>query len=255
MTKANDTNLTPNEVVSTLRNSSLPTLIVEGRSDMVLYQAIEEMCFVNSIDIMPVGSRTILFEVHRRRAEFSKTPVAFLADSDMFAFGGIPPEHAGIIFTSGYSIENDILAGGKAFRILSKKHVPLWSNVLGAMTQWFASIVHRYLNGEAVEYKQHPSQIVDFANASFKSAAKSTLLSHAELSTQARTVLDAPTFMLRGHTLLDGFGHFLATVKQKPKCNKDVLLRMDLVSWESNNSIKRLIEEVQKVVTIAPDLN
>lgn len=247
--------MTASEVVSTLRNSSLPTLIVEGRSDMVLYQAIEEMCFANSIDVMPVGSRTTLFEVHSRRAEFSKTPVAFLADRDMFAFGSIPPEHSGIIFTSGYSIENDILAGGKAFRILSKKHVPLWSNVLSAMSQWFASVVHRYLNGEAVEYKQHPCQIVDFANASLKPAATANVLSIAVLSPQAKTVLDTPILKLRGHTLLDGFGHFLATVKQNPKCNKDVLLRMDLVSWESNNSINKLIEEVGRVVPIAIPLN
>ena len=248
MTKANEVALSPDEIVATLRNSALPTLLVEGRSDMELFHALEDMCFGNRIDIMPTGGRLALFEVFRRRAEFSTTPVAFLADLDMLIFGNIPPDLTGIIFTDGYAIENDILSGGKAFRMISGKHRSKWAQLISLLSQWFAAAAHRYLNGETVDYSQHPGQLVCFSARTLTPLSQAVLIDPEPLCEQAKRVLTEPTKYLRGHTLLDALGHFLATAKQKPKCNKDVLLRMDLVSWEANKSLQRIVSSVQTAI-------
>lgn len=248
MTKASDAQLNVDELVATLRNSSLPTLLVEGRSDMELFYALEEMCFENSIDVLPVGGRVALFEVFKRRAEFRTTPVAFLADSDMFIFGNIPPDLSGIIFTEGYAIENDILSGGRAFRMIAGKHRPKWSKVIASLSQWFAATAHRYLNGETVDYSQHPVQLVCFSAGTLTPKSQAVLIDPTPLCEQAKRVLAEPTKYLRGHTLLDALGHFLATAKQTPKCSKDVLLRMDLVSWETNGSLQRIVSSVQTAI-------
>lgn len=248
MTKANDVTLSPGEIVATLRNSTLPTLLVEGRSDMELFHALEDMCFGNGVDIMPTGGRLALFEVFKRRAEFPTTPVAFLADSDMFIFGNVPPDLAGIIFTEGYAIENDILSGGKAFRMIGGKHRANWAKIVSSLSEWFAAAAHRHLNGETVDYSQHPGQLVSFSAGTLSPVALAVLGDPESLCEQAKRVLAEPTKYLRGHTLLDALGHFLATAKQPPKCSKDVLLRMDLVSWEINMSLQRIVSGVRTAI-------
>lgn len=248
MTKASDAHLNVDELVATLRNSSLPTLLVEGRSDMDLFYALEEMCFESSIDVLPIGGRVALFEVFKRRTEFRATPVAFLADSDMFIFGNVPPELSGIIFTEGYAIENDILSGGKAFRMISGKNRTKWAKVISSLSKWFAAATHRYLNGETVEYSQHPAQLLCFIAGTLTPLSQAVLIEPEPLCEQAKRVLAEPTKYLRGHTLLDALGHFLATAKQRPRCSKDVLLRMDLVSWETNPSLQRIVTGVQMAI-------
>lgn len=248
MTKANNPLLSPDEIVATLRNSMLPTLLVEGRSDMELFHALEDICFQNKIDIMPTGGRSHLFEIFKRRAEFPNTPVAFLADSDMLAFGDMPPDLAGITFTEGYAIENDILSGGKAFRMIASKHRARWSKVVSALSRWFAAAAHRYLNGETVDYSQHPSQLVCFSSGTLTPLAQAVLIEPTAICEHAKRVCADPARYLRGHTLLNALGHFLATAKQRPKCSKDVLLRMDLVSWEENNSLRRLVRSIEVAI-------
>jgi hypothetical protein len=248
MTKVNDVALSPDEIVATLRNSTLPTLLVEGRSDMGLFHDLEDMCFGSRIDIMPTGGRRALFEVFRRRAEFRTTPVAFLADSDMFVFGNVPTDLAGIIFTEGYAIENDILCGGKAFRMIGGKHRTKWAKVISCLSQWFAAAAHRYLKGETVEYSQHPGLLVCFSAGTLKPLAEAMRVDPESLCEHAKRVLAEPTKYLRGHTLLDALGHFRATTKQRPNCSKDVLLRLDLVSWESNSSLLRIVNGVQTAI-------
>ena len=252
MTKANEALLSVDEVVATLRNSSLPTLLVEGRSDMDVFCALEEICFESRVDVLPVGGRLALFELFKRRSEFAGTPVAFLADSDMYVFNQPEPEFSGVIFTDGYSIENDILSGGKAFRLLHGKNRVQWEKLIEALSYWFASIAHRVLVGEIVEYKQHPNRLVCFSSTKLTPLGESLSINSDVLCEKSKKVINEPTKYLRGHTLLDAFGHFAAAVKLKPKCSKDMLLRVDLVSWDSNDCLVRIINEVRTSIGVVP---
>ena len=77
---------TVDELVSTLRRSKLPTVVVEGRDDMQIFRWIEDLLEANKADIFGVGGRPNLFGVYDRKSEFSHLPVAFVADQDKELF-------------------------------------------------------------------------------------------------------------------------------------------------------------------------
>ena len=109
---------TVDELVATLRRSRLPTIVVEGRDDMRIYRWIEPRVSNVDTSVLPVGGRNKLLSIYERRNEYSQLPVAFLADRDMWLFSGIPEQYNHIIWTLGYSIENDIYSGSELENLL-----------------------------------------------------------------------------------------------------------------------------------------
>ena len=252
MTKGNKVQPTVDELVATLRNSALPTLLVEGKSDMTLFQSFEEECFAGEVDIFPIYGRPRLLKLYARRQEYEHAAVAFLADADMFAFTPPPVEYAGIVFTEGYSIENDILSGGKALKLVSKKHRPAWEKILDSLAHWFASIVHRSLAGEILKYSAHPNQIVHYGTGEVKPSIQKILVNRMDLCSPSVVVLTSPVYFLRGHTLIDGLSYFLVETKNALKYSKGQLLNIDLLSWETNPALNRIVTEVQKTLQSRP---
>ena len=116
--------LTVEELVATLRNSDLPTVIVEGQDDMRIYRWVEERLGSRTANVLPTGGRPNLLSVYERRREFLDLPVAFVADQDMWLFSGIPTEYGGVIWTEGYSIENDLYADADLEKLLEPRGGP-----------------------------------------------------------------------------------------------------------------------------------
>ena len=48
---------TVDELVSTLRRSKLPTVVVEGRDDMQIFRWMEDLLKVHEVDVLSVGGR------------------------------------------------------------------------------------------------------------------------------------------------------------------------------------------------------
>ena len=101
----------------TLKRSRLPTLVVEGCHDQAIYRWIERYLKVPKIDVLPVGGRDNLLEIYDQRSDFdSQLPVAFMADLDKWVFDelgiGGPTDYPDIIWTTGYSLENDLYFDG-----------------------------------------------------------------------------------------------------------------------------------------------
>ncbi len=67
---------TVDELVSTLRRSKLPTVVVEGRDDMQIFRWMEDLLEVHEVDILGVGGRPNLFAIYDRKSEFAHLPVA-----------------------------------------------------------------------------------------------------------------------------------------------------------------------------------
>ena len=97
-------------LVGMLHNSQLPTVIVEGKDDHQIYQWVERCAGSQKANVLPVGGKETLLAVYKRRNEFAHLPVAFVADRDLWLFSGIPPDYPDVIWTEGYSIENDLYA-------------------------------------------------------------------------------------------------------------------------------------------------
>ena len=111
--------LTVDEIVELLRRSSLTTVIVEGKDDMTIYRWLEHRIGIDKVNFLPCGGRDKLFQVYNRRDEFSHIKTIFLADKDCFVYTKTPAEYEEIIWTKGYSIENDLYAGRFLEKLLS----------------------------------------------------------------------------------------------------------------------------------------
>lgn len=113
------------EIVASLKNTSLPTVLVEGRDDMTTYRWIENRLGIQNANVLPCGGRDKLFAVYNRQTEFRHLKCAFLADRDMWLFDTTCSQYGSIVFTKGYSIENDILDDSHVADLLSpqrKRH-------------------------------------------------------------------------------------------------------------------------------------
>ena len=112
-------NETPVELaLHTLKRSKLPTLVVEGYHDKAIYRWLEKLLDMPKINLLPVDGRDNLLEIYRKRSEFdSQLPVAFMADLDKWVFDrlgiGGQADYEDIIWTTGYSLENDLYSDGK----------------------------------------------------------------------------------------------------------------------------------------------
>lgn len=108
---ANSRFLTVAETISALEHSDLPTVIVEGSDDIIIYRQLEN--HIVGVDVMPVGGRNAVLEIFQNKLTNPKLQgkeIVFIADQDIWCNIGIPNEfvHPSLIFTSGYSIENDL---------------------------------------------------------------------------------------------------------------------------------------------------
>ena len=116
-------NMTVDDWVITLRRTYIPTVIVEGKKDIPIYRRIEKYIDIQNADVISVGGRNNLLLLYERRNEFAHLPVAFVADRDLWLFSGIPPDYPDIIWTEGYSIENDLYAGADLEKALNANDV------------------------------------------------------------------------------------------------------------------------------------
>jgi hypothetical protein len=151
---------TVDELVRTIARSSIPTVVVEGGDDVVVYRWVEERFGFPTGSFLPCNGRDNLLQVYDRRAEFSRLKTAFIADKDMWLFTAVPSEYLGIVWTTGYSIENDLYAGSQLECLLDRDEARQFHCVLKAIARWFAFEVKQYRNGHDAHVEIHPNRIV-----------------------------------------------------------------------------------------------
>ena len=151
---------TEDELVDTLRRSNLPTVLVEGKGDMPIYRWVEERLGSRQASVQAAGDKNKLLAVFRRRQEFSHLPVAFVADRDMCLFSGIPSEYDGVIWTEGYSIENDLYTDAELENLLADEELQEHQQLRDAIVEWFAFEVEEYLAGRNYKVSNHCNEVV-----------------------------------------------------------------------------------------------
>ena len=100
--------MTACEIVAAVKRSELPTILVEGVQDKQALRLLDSLTGKKG-KVLSCSGRNNLFKVWERRGEFAGKRIAFLADRDLYVIKRIPAEFKGIIFTDGYSLENDML--------------------------------------------------------------------------------------------------------------------------------------------------
>lgn len=129
---------TVDELVETLKHSRIPTVLVEGPDDMTVYRWIEDRHGASGASVLPCGGRSNLLQIFKRKHEFPNIKTAFVADQDLFYFLAVPLEYKGIIWTSGYSIENDIISGSTVLTLLDEVESRECAHFAKELARWFA---------------------------------------------------------------------------------------------------------------------
>jgi len=151
--------LSPDILVETIKRSNLPTVLVEGTDDFDIYRYFENKIGIRKVDFIPCGGRNTILEIYKRKSEFPSKKVMYIADKDMWIFSSIPPEYMEIIFTNGYSIENDLFVDAESLlsNLLDANENIRLNTLISNVLNWFAFEVDKFLNNQ--EYDANFSEI------------------------------------------------------------------------------------------------
>jgi hypothetical protein len=237
--------LTVDEIVAYLKKSNLTNILVEGPDDLMVHNWIEEKINSLNITIFPCGGRSTLIEVYNRRREFADKKVTYVADMDLYAFTGVPQNLSEIIFTSGYSIENDLYAFGKSTidNLFNTKELEEFNETMNNLVPWYCSEILKYLNGQEHHISFHLNRIV---------AENTTVINPSYISTiQVLSVTDEfieqvkeNNFLkLRGKFIFDCIVRHLSHRSRRSKFSKENIMELCL-RMNRNNHFERIIEEI-----------
>ena len=155
---------TIDELINTLKRSFIPTLLIEGSDDAFIYRYLKDKFQLSDINLQVCGCRSVLFEVFKRRNEFKGKNIIFIADKDSYRFVPIPEIYSEIIFTKGYSIENDLYHGSTIESLIDQPDLSEFNKLREVIGVWFAGEVEKILNPNSlypkIEVASHIDQIV-----------------------------------------------------------------------------------------------
>lgn len=156
---------TVDELFETLKRSSIPTVLVEGKDDIIFYRAVEQELADYGVDMLPAGNKYSVMEIRRRLQE---TPVSaavvFVVDNDLWVHTPPPPgvHDDGLVCSGGYSVENDLYSDGELENLLSPNELAIFKSELAQFLKWYALAVSRHLRGETENsFRTHPGKLLD----------------------------------------------------------------------------------------------
>ncbi|MEG9498739.1 DUF4435 domain-containing protein [Mannheimia indoligenes] len=221
MTKVN---LSLDEYISVLNHSNLPnTVIVEGKDDIKLYRILEK----SGINIFPVGGRNTLLRIFEERHRLKCDNIAFIADKDIWVNIGVPPEYINekLIFTSGYSIENDVFMDFKCEDILSEKeNYDSYKSDLEKYIHWYTLAIYRLDEYDKnLEIAKHPNEIInkfdifeeDKYLENYPSNLKAEIRQGYPLSIRGKSLIDLFLRNAKGHSIISIFDSIAARLGEK----------------------------------------
>ena len=249
-------------LVIALRLSNKPNIIVEGKDDEIIYGTLVERLGRFDVGFFSAGSKDTLLHLYEELSEyenagdFRHVPVAFIADRDMWLFRGIPACYDNIIWTEGYSIENDLYSYAKLRDRIGNEAE--YDQILDAISMWFAYKVEEYLeknppektfasirDEEHVDVAYHLNQVIP--------PEKTTLSPDLEFlpsdHERVREVRRAYHLQVRGKLLFELLVRFLNKPKQGflgATVSYYALYNDAITVPESNQLFSRVEKEVQK---------
>ena len=188
--------LTVADALGVLQRSSLPTVITEGSDDYRVMRKIEKRLADIGVDFLPLSGKDMVLAVWSQIPAHRSTNTLALVDLDDWLYCGIPLQYQAptLLYTVGYSIENDLLMDGGLEGILEAAEVASFQNDLAIVCADHAIQIERCKNGLPFELKRHAIQIINEGD-------KSPTLAVNEC--QTKTVLvEHYQQMLRGKTIL-----------------------------------------------------
>lgn len=152
--------LTVDEIIETLKRSSLTTVLVEGVDDVMIYRWLEDEIGIHNANFFPCGGRNNLLEIYERRAEFSSLKTVFVADKDAFVYINPPEKYNEVIWTNGYSIENDLYYGRAIEKLFSNEERVIFLKSLNSFIDYYSFEIENFKNQREYSFRNHPQHIL-----------------------------------------------------------------------------------------------
>jgi hypothetical protein len=155
---------TVDEIIATLNHSSLPTVVAEGSDDAIVLRRIEDLYAEIELSLLFVGGRKAVLGTFDRRGEITAAKrVAFIADRDLWVLTEIPAQYLApvLLFTAGYSIENDIYQDGDFEALMNYAERGRFNGELEIVVGCFSLAASRCLAGREGHLRLHPNAIID----------------------------------------------------------------------------------------------
>jgi hypothetical protein len=232
--------LTPEEIVESLKRSQLPTILVEGREDMSYYRWMELDANIDTVDVLPCGGRDALFSVFERRKEFSHISCVFVADRDLWLFSSIPAIYKEIIFTEGYSIENDVLNGSSVHNLLNSNEIIKFDKIANCLSEWFAFEIEQFRCSKDYKIDIHPNHIVKLGTYEINHDALSPRLFRKPHERLVKSIRKQFKIKIRGKTLLDLYSRILNSPEREAKHSKKAII--EIATKCNDNEHKRRLK-------------
>ena len=241
---------TVDELVSTLRRSKLPTVVVEGRDDMQIFRWMEHLLKVHEVDVLGVGGRPNLFAIYDRKSEFVHLPVAFIADQDKELFTRLPNGYEEIIWTQGYSIENDLYAGADPSleNLMDPQEAAEHRQLLDTIVKWFAFEVDEFLAGRDYKFDHHCNEVVPQGQTEMDNGFRQRRGFRPPNVTICQQIRDAYQLQLRGKQLFQMLVRFLSKSNRQVKHSLHSLYEIAFKMTPSHPLMNRLIQEIEQKI-------
>ena len=240
--------MTVNRLVETLIRSQTPKIVVEGDDDIVIYRELVRRIGIIDIGLHAAGGREKLLRVYERRNEFAHVPVAFIADQDMWLFSEIPNRYKGIIWTKGYSIENDLYAGAELERLMDASERLEHQKVLDAIVEWFAFEVEEFLAGRAPKVDIHCNRIVPQKQTQIDDEFRKSRGLRKPNPELHRQIREAYQLQLRGKLLFQLLVRFLSESNRATKHSRRGLHEIALKMPDVHPLMDRLMQEIERTI-------
>lgn len=237
--------LNDDELISAINHSSEPYIIVEGPDDVMIYRWIlddlncegllEPRCGCDGVKI--------LFD---RRTEIKNPQVVFICDKDTIVYTGcVPQEYEDMIYTDGYSIENDLYNGMALERILFKEQdKKIFSTAMNSFLRAYACELEKFRKSQSFDFSINPETIVDKNDYSLKI---SELKDFKEPSNETVDYLkNNYDMLLRGHSLFSLVRIVLGRKNRKIKyCTNQIY---EICYGNKSNCIKNMQNKIKDAI-------
>ena len=245
--------MTVEHLVGVLRRTRKPNIVVEGDDDVIIYRELTRRIGILEVVLLPSGGRDKLLQVYERRSEFAHIPVVFIADQDMWLFSGIDQGYDDVIWTHGYSIENDLYSDAALERLLDENDTAEHRQVLDAISTWFAFAVEAYLAGDGPDLDLHCDEMVPLGKTELDAdfcVRRGFRMPKVELVQQIRGEYQ---LRLRGKQLFQLLIRFLSRPAHgfvRASLNDYALYNLALRMPEDHPLLDRLMEQVKQKIAV-----
>jgi hypothetical protein len=224
----------------------MDSLLSEGKDENSVYSWLQEGQSTEGAEILPCNGRTTLLAVYANRDRLVGKTVAFLADRDMWLFTGVPAAYAEIVFTEGYSIENDVLLSGTVHRFFSPREKAQFRKLTHALAMWLAREVAEHLRGHPAILDVHVDRLIPLgghtldtnyaADRAYRSAPSPELV---------RCIRARPKQLVRGKQILQLYARLLSDPRRQARYSKHAVLEI-AVKGRRSRELQRIRQEVAR---------